>query len=101
MPTAKIANLLETEIAQGWTAELITNAGGAAQTITVKATPGKVSRIIVNTGAINVTPYDGAVASWAALTSAAELNLSATPIQFSTDIRLLFSNNGNAWILYK
>ena len=101
MPLPEIAQLLKDEIEQGWTAELITNAGGAAQTITVKATPGKVSRIIVNTGAINVTPYDGIVAKWAVLTSAAELNLSSTPIQFVTSIRLLFSNNGNAWILYK
>ena len=101
MPLPEIAQLLKDEIEQGWTAELITNAAGAAQTITVKATPGKMSRLIVNTAVITVTPYDGLVANWAAISDAAELNLSATPIQFVTDIRLLFSNNGNAWILYK
>jgi len=98
MPIPRIAQILESEIL-GWTAAKITAAG--AETKTVKATGGKVARIIVVTGVITVTPVDGSTAAWSALTSASELNLTGTPMKFSTSIKLTFSDAGDAWILYK
>lgn len=98
-PEGRITQILEEELATGWTAKLITAAGPGVQA--VKVTPGKVARIIVNTAVITVTPMDGLVANWTALTSAAELNLTGTPMRFGTNIRLDFSAAGNAWILYK
>lgn len=99
MTQSKQTEILEAELSQGYTAELITAAGPGPEV--VKAAPGKVARIIVNTAVITVTPMDGAVAAWAALTSAAELNLAGTPMQFSSSIELAFSAAGDAWILYK
>lgn len=90
--------LMEEE-AQGWTAAKITAAG--AETKTVKATPGRVARILVVDGGINVTPMDGAAAAWDALTNAAELNLTGTPMRFTDSIELAFDGAGSAWILYK
>ena len=99
MPLARIAQVLTREMEQGWTAELVTAAG--AEVVEVKDTPGKVARVVVNTGAINVTLQDDGDAMWAPLTSAAELNLIGTPMQFNDNIELAFSGAGNAWILYK
>lgn len=91
--------ILEEELVHGYTAELITAAG--AETVAVKATPGKVARIRVVDAGINVTPKDGADAAWGALTNAAELDLGGTPMQFNTSISLEFDGAGSAWILYK
>ncbi len=91
--------ILEEELVRGYTAELITAAG--VETIVVKATPGKVARIRVETNGINVTPKNGNDAAWGALTDAAELDLGGTPMQFDTSISLDFSAAGSAWILYK
>lgn len=99
MTQSRQTQILESELLQGYTAELITAA--AAGTEAVKATPGKVARIRVVTAAINVTPQDGAGDAWGALTNAAELDLGGTPMQFSTNIGLKFSAAGSAWILYK
>lgn len=99
MSLPRVTELLEQEMAAGWTAEKITAAG--AETKTVKATAGKVARILVVTGAITVTPVNGSTAAWDALTNAAELNLTGTPMTFSTSIKLTFSGAGDAWILYK
>lgn len=99
MSLPRITELLEQEVAIGWTAAKITAAG--AETKTVKATAGKVARILVATSVITVTPVDGATAAWSALTDAAELNLTGTPMKFSTSIKLTFSGAGDAWILYK
>lgn len=99
MPLSRIAQILEQNVAAGWTAAKITAAG--AETKTVKATAGKVARILVATAVITVTPIDGATAAWDALTSAAELNLTGTPMTFITSIKLTFSAAGDAWILYK
>jgi len=99
MSLPRVTELLEQELVQGWTAAKITAAG--AETKTVKATAGKVARILVVTGAIAVTPVNGSTAAWDALTNAAELNLTGTPMTFSTSIKLTFSGAGDAWILYK
>ena len=99
MPLSRIAQILEQNVSAGWTAAKITAA--AAETKTVKATAGKVARILVVTGAISVTPTNGSTAAWDALTNAAELDLSGTPMTFSTSIKLAFSGAGSAWILYK
>jgi len=99
MTEGRIAQILETEIVSGYVAAKITAAG--AEVKTVKATPGKVARIKVITGAINVTPTDGVTAVWDALTNAAELDLGGTPMKFSTSIKLAFDGAGTAWILYK
>jgi hypothetical protein len=99
MSLPRVTELLEQELVQGWTAAKITAAG--AETKTVKATAGKVARILVVTGAITVTPVNGSTAAWDALTNAAELNLTGTPMTFSTSIKLTFSGAGDAWILYK
>lgn len=99
MTQSRQTEILEAELTQGYTAELITAAGPGTEV--VKASAGKVARIIVNTAVITVTPMDGAVAAWAALTSAAELDLGGTPMQFNDSIELAFSAAGNAWILYK
>ncbi len=101
MSIQRQTELLENDIGVGYTAQLVTNNTGGAETITVKDSPGKVARIIVNTGGINVTPVDGVANAWTALTDAAELNLAGTPMQFATSIRLSFSDDGTAWILYK
>lgn len=99
MTQSRQTEILEAELTQGYTAELITAAGAGVEA--VKATPGKVARIRVVTGAITVTPVDGVVAAWGPLTDATELDLGGTPMQFSTDIGLDFSGAGSAWILYK
>lgn len=99
MSESRQTEILETEIVQGWAAELITAA--APGTEVVKASAGKVARIRVVDAAINVTPMDGAAAAWDALTNAAELDLGGTPMQFSTSIGLAFDAAGSAWILYK
>ena len=99
MPLSRIAQILEQNVAAGWTAAKITAAG--VETKTVKATAGKVARILVVTGAITVTPVNGSAAAWDALTNAAELNLAGTPMTFGTSIKLTFSGAGDAWILYK
>lgn len=98
MSSFRQTQLMEEE-SQGWTAAKITAVG--AETKAVKATPGRVARILVVSGGINVTPEDGATAAWDALTNAAELNLTGTPMQFSTSINLTFDGAGSAWILYK
>lgn len=90
---------IKDELGQGYTAAQITAAG--AETIVVKATPGKVARIRVVDGGITVTPKDGANAAWGALTNAAELDLGGTPMQFDTNISLEFDGPGRAFILYK
>lgn len=99
MSLPRITEILEHEVVAGWTAAKITATG--EQTKTVKATAGKVARVIVVSGGITVTPVDGSTAAWSALTNAAELNLTGTPMQFSTSIKLAFSGAGDAWILYK
>lgn len=99
MPIARIAQILEQNVAAGWTAAKITAAG--AETKTVKATAGKVARIKVLDAVITVTPVNGSTAAWDALTNAAELDLTGTPMSFNTSIKLTFSAAGNAWILYK
>lgn len=90
--------LMEEE-AQGWTAAKITAVG--AETKVVKATQGRVARILVVDAAINVTPMDGVNAAWDALTNAGELNLTGTPMRFTDSIELAFDGAGSAWILYK
>ncbi len=99
MSEMRQTQILEEELVRGYTAELITAAG--VETIVVKATPGKVARIRVETNGINVTPKNGNDAAWGALTDAAELDLGGTPMQFDTSISLEFSAAGSAWILYK
>jgi|BioPla2DNA2_1021312.scaffolds.fasta_scaffold36001_2 hypothetical protein len=99
MSEMRQTQILEEELVRGYTAELITAAG--VETIVVKATPGKVARIRVETNGINVTPKNGNDAAWGALTDAAELDLGGTPMQFDTSISLDFSAAGSAWILYK
>ena len=99
MSEMRQTQILEEELVQGYTAALITAAG--VETIVVKATPGKVARIRVETNGINVTPKNGNDAAWGALTDAAELDLGGTPMQFDTSISLDFSAAGSAWILYK
>ena len=100
MSESRQTEILEQE-SRGWTAAMITNSTGGADEIVVKATPGKVARIKVITGAINVTPVDGVANAWTPITNAEELNLTGTPMAFNTDIRLQFSDDGSAWILYK
>lgn len=99
MSQQRTTEILEQDMHTGWTGVLITAVGAGIQS--VKATKGKVAKIIVNTGAINVTPKDGAVAAWAVLTSASGLDLVTAPMQFNTSIQLDFSGAGNAWVLYK
>jgi hypothetical protein len=99
MTLSRQTEIQEAELSQGWTSQIVNAAG--AETIVVKATPGKVARIRVMTAVITVTPLDGAVAAWGQITDAAEFNISGSPMQFSTDIRLQFSDAGTAWILYK
>jgi len=99
MSQSRQTEILEDELTKGYTAVLITATG--AQIKTVKATAGKVARIQVVDAIITVTPTDGSTAAWSALTSAAELDLGGTPMQFNTSIKLSFSAAGTAWILYK
>lgn len=99
MSLPRIAQILEQETVSGWTALKVTASG--AETKTVKATAGKVARIKVLDGAISVTPVSGSTAMWDALTNAAELDLTGTPMSFPTSIKLTFSGAGSAWILYK
>ncbi len=101
MSEQRQTELLENEIGSGYTAVMVTNNTGAPAEITVKNAPGKVARIIVVTAVISVTPMDGVANAWTPITDAAELNLAGTPMQFNTSIRLSFSDDGSAWILYK
>ena len=99
MSQARQTEIMERELTTGWTAAKIT--ATKQEVKTVKATPGKVARILVLDAVIEVTPTDGSSAVWDALTNAAEFNLVGTPMQFSTSIKLSFSAAGSAWILYK
>lgn len=101
MSEQRQTELMEAEFTRGYTAVMVTNNTGGAEEFTVKNAPGKVARVIVVTGAINVTLMDGVANAWTPLTSAAELNLAGTPMQFNTSIRLGFSDDGSAWVLYK
>jgi hypothetical protein len=99
MSLPRIVEIMEQQFDQGWTALKVTAAG--AETKTVKATAGKVARIKVLDADIAVTPVNGSTAAWDAITNAAELDLTGTPMSFPTSIKLTFSKAGNAWILYK
>lgn len=99
MSQSRQTEIFENELSAGWTVAKITATG--AETKTVKATPGKVARIYVETNGITVTPMNGLVAAWDVLTDAAELDLSGTPVAYTTSIKLAFSAAGSAWIIYK
>jgi hypothetical protein len=62
---------------------------------------GKFDILTVVTGAVNVTPYDGTTALWGTVASTADLNLYCAPIQYDTALKLLFSADAVARILYK
>jgi len=91
--------IMEKEIVIGWTATKITATG--VETKTVKATPGKIARIKVVTGAITIIPKNGTTAIWDAIDNTAEFNQVGSPIQCNTSINLTFSGAGDAWIIYK
>ena len=97
MSDARRTEILENNIQQGWTAELITASG--AGTETVKATAGKVAMLKVN-GAYDVTLKDNATAKWAVVNNTTQ-DWSNCPIQCDTSIKLTFSGAGSAWIVYK
>ncbi len=101
MSEMRQTQIMEEEFVGGYTAEEVENDTGGEETIEVKDAPGKVARIRVITGAINVTPMDGTDEAWGVLTNADEFNLAGTPMQFKDSIALKFSDDGVAWILYK
>lgn len=101
MSDARATEILENYIATGWTAVNVAVSAGGEQTATVKATPGQLALLHVVTGAITVTPKNNTLAIWDAVASTADLNLTRTPIQFGTSLKLTFSGDGNAWVLYK
>lgn len=61
---------------------------------------GNFDILKVNTAVIGVTPKDDTTALWTAIYSTADLNLYCAPIKFSTSLKLTFSADGNAWVLY-
>ncbi len=62
---------------------------------------GHLDILKVNTGAITVTPYDDTTALWGTVASTADLNLYCAPIRYGVALKLVFSADGNAWVLYK
>jgi hypothetical protein len=97
MSEARQTEIMENNIQQGWTSELITASG--AGTETVKATAGKVAYLKVN-GAYDVTLKDDITAKWGAVNNTSQ-DWSFCPIQCGTSIKLTFSGAGSAWIIYK
>lgn len=75
-----------------WNWSRITSPGAGA--IVVKPSPGQVI-LLEREGAIDVTLQDGPVNAW----QTGEY-LRGIPITFNTDIRILFSAAGTAWILF-
>lgn len=72
----------------------------AAGDQTVKATPGKVAKVYIETATVVVYVKDGANQAWTAVTGAAGQDFPA-PLACQTDIRLNFSAAGTAWVLYR
>jgi predicted methyltransferase len=95
---ARITEILENEIVEGWTSVLITAPAGTL-TQTVKSTAGKVAYLKVN-GAYGVTLKDNTTAKWEEINNT-YIDFSNCPIQFSTSIKLTFGGAGSAWIIYK
>jgi hypothetical protein len=91
----------------GTTAAAMTNVSGdggvqyVPSTKAVDIGSGQMDILKVNTGAITVTPYDGTTALWGTVASTADLNLYCAPIKYTTALKLVFSADGNAWVLYK
>ncbi len=91
----------------GTTAAAMTSVTGDSGIQAIPATKavhvgkGKFDLIRVNTGAITVTPKDGTTSLWGTVASTADLNLYLAPIQYDSALKLTFSADGTAWILYK
>lgn len=91
----------------GTTAAAMTNVTGDGSVQAVPSTKnvdtgaGMMDILKVNTGDITVTPYDGTTALWGTVDSTADLNLYCAPMNYTTALKLLFSADGNAWVLYK
>lgn len=99
MSIPRLTQIMEQEVVTGWTSQLVE--AEEAEVIEVKASAGKVAKIIVNTESITATLKDGDAAVWADLTDSAGLDLVTAPLQLNTSINLDFSGAGSAWILYK
>jgi len=97
MSQARTTEILQDNMQEGWTSELITASG--AGTEIVKTTAGKVAYIKVN-GVYDVTLKDDATAKWAVLSNTSQ-DFSFCPIACNTSIKLTFGGAGNAWIIYK
>lgn len=75
--------------------------GGAISTKAVTLSRCKLGRLLVLTPVITVTPQNNTADLWDAVSDAAELNLEPCPIEVPVSLKLTFSADGEAWVLYK
>ena len=99
MSEMRQTQILEEELVQGYTAKLITAAG--AEVKAVKASPGKVVRIRVETNGHKRYPEKWQRSRLGRADRCGRTGSGGTPMQFDTSISLEFSAAGSAWILYK
>lgn len=97
MSIPRQTEIMEENIAGGWTSEKITATG--AETKTVKSTAGKVAMLNV-VDAEDVTLKDNDTAVWEVVNNAT-VDWSNCPIQCDTSIKLTFGGAADAWIVYK
>lgn len=91
---ASAADIVEQK---GWMWQKVVAA--AAGDMTVKAAPGKVAKLYVETATVVVYIKDGTNQAWADVTGAGGQDF-PNPLNCGTDIKLNFSAAGMAWILY-
>lgn len=90
---ASAADIMEQK---GWTWQKVVAA--APGDMTVKAAPGKVAKLHVETATVVVYIKDGTSQAWASVTGANGQDF-PNPLSCVTDIKLNFSAAGTAWIL--
>ena len=94
----RVQELMEDDY-NGWTATKVSAASNTTQTVYTGRCTFAWLRVL--TAIITVTPKDNTTAIFDAITSAAELDLSHTPLKVETSLKLTFSAGGTAWVVYK
>lgn len=95
MSVPRITEILETQYA-GWTSALVSATG--AQSITVKTGAGFLGYVLPQGS--NVTPKDGSTALWGEI-GASGIDITSTPVRFSTSLVIAFGGSGSCRVLYK
>lgn len=75
--------------------------GGGIRTKAVTASRCRMGILKVLTGSITVTPKNDTEAVWDGVASTADLEIQPCPIEIGSALKLTFSADGSAWVLYK